>query len=119
MKKTVILGATENPDRYAYRAAHALVQAGHPIVAVGSHQGTTAGQPILALPPELHDVDTVTIYLNTENQKQYHDYILNLRPQRVVFNPGAENPELEEKLAKAGIAYEQACTLVLLATRAY
>ena len=119
MKKTVILGATDNPDRYANRAANALRQHGHAIVPVGRKAGQTAGTAILTEAPPLSDVDTVTLYLNPTNQKPFYDYILELKPKRVLFNPGTENPELEGKLQEAGIAFEEACTLVLLATDSY
>lgn len=119
-KKTVILGATTNPNRYAYLAANRLVEHGHPIVLVGIADGTVAGNPIHTLPYPATDVDTVTLYLNPQRQVAYYDYILQqIHPKRIVFNPGTENPELAQLAQQHGIATEEACTLVLLGTGQY
>lgn len=116
MKKTLILGASTNPERYSYKAANKLVQHGHDIVNVGIDKGILAGVEIEKADVIHTDVDTVTVYLGLKNQKQYYDYILHTNPSRIIFNPGAENPELEEIAHRAGIATENACTLVLLST---
>lgn len=118
-KKTLILGATTNPDRYAYRAAQMLSEHGHPMVAIGLRPGNVFGVEIQTTPVAESAVDTVTLYLNPERQKAYYDYILSLQPKRVIFNPGTENPELYELLAKHYIEAEVACTLVLLSTGQY
>ncbi|HEX7366364.1 MAG TPA: CoA-binding protein [Pelobium sp.] len=118
-KKTLIIGATPNPDRYAYKAAHKLVQFGHDIVNVGVKKGEVANQPI-EKPEQIHnDIDTVTLYVNPNNQKDLYDYILNTKPKRIIFNPGTENPELEQKAEDLGIETMEACTLVLLSTHQY
>ena len=115
-KKTLVLGASSNPSRYSYLAVQKLQEHLHPVIAVGKRESVLSGIPILTEPPEIKELDTVTIYLNPNNQKNYYDYILSLRPRRVIFNPGAENPELENILEKNGIATMEACTLVLLGT---
>ena len=119
MKKTLVLGATPNPDRYANIAANKLVRYGHEIVNVGLKTGTVAGVPI-EKPEVIHsDIDTITLYVGPHNQGPLYDYILNTKPKRVVFNPGTENDELEDKLKENGIETEEACTLVLLSTGQY
>lgn len=121
MKKTVILGATTNASRYAYIAAEMLTQYHHEIVPVGIKKGNVFGKDILDLRelPQIPDVDTVTLYLNPTNQQPWYDYIVSLKPKRVIFNPGTENPELENKLTAAGIEPLEACTLVLLRSNQY
>ena len=90
-----------------------------PTVAVGLRQGEVAGVNITNVEEDFENVDTVTLYLNPQRQKQYYDYILSLKPNRVIFNPGTENPELFALLRKNNIEIEIACTLVMLATNQY
>jgi len=118
MKKTLILGASTNPARYSYLVANKLVRKGHLIVNVGRKVGQVAGADIEpADMDKLHtDIDTITVYVAPQNQHLYYDYVLGTKPKRVVFNPGAENPELREKLQNAGIETVEACTLVMLNT---
>ncbi len=119
MKKTVVLGASDNPGRYSFLAVDKLKRFGHPVVAIGRKMGKIGNTDVITERPEEKEVDTVTLYLNSQNQKQYYDYILSLHPKRIIFNPGAENDELYE-LAKAnGILPLEACTLVLLSTGQY
>lgn len=120
-KKTVIIGATTNSDRYAYFAAQRLSQHGHPFVPVGIKKGEVLGEPILDLrqKPEISDVDTVTMFLNPANQKEWEEYILSLQPKRIVFNPGTENPEFAAKAQKEHIETLEACTLVMLGVGTY
>ena len=94
MKKTVILGATPNPERYAYLATSRLKKAGHEVLPVGNKKGEIEGIVIDNGTPQYEGVDTVTLYLNPDNQKPYYDYILSLKPKRIIFNPGTENWEL-------------------------
>jgi len=118
-KKTLILGATDNPSRYANLAANRLVAFGHPIVNIGIKAGQAAGVDIEPA-EEIHsDIDTVTLYLGPQNQPQYYDYILASKPKRIIFNPGTENPELEELASQNGIEILEACTLVMLSTGQY
>jgi predicted CoA-binding protein len=118
-KKTLILGATNNPSRYANLAADRLVAHGHPIVNVGIKSGQAGGVDIEKAGEVYTDIDTVTLYLGPENQPQYYDYILNSNPKRIIFNPGTENPELEELAEEKGIETLYACTLVMLSTGQY
>ncbi len=118
-KKTVVLGASANPSRYSYLAVNRLKAHGHPIVAIGKKQGTASDIPIITEHPQIDDVDTVTLYLNKHNQEQYYDYIMQLHPKRIIFNPGTENDELVEMAEKEGIKTMEACTLVMLSTGQY
>lgn len=118
VKKTVILGATTNPMRYAYVAAEMFAERQIPFVPVGIKEGEVFGEKILNLreKPIVPDVHTVTLYLGPQNQVEWYDYILSLKPQRIIFNPGTENPELYDLAKKNGIQVCQACNLVLLST---
>lgn len=114
--KTVVLGASNNPERYAYKAIKMLLHANHEVIPVSNKNAEVFGLPIQSMDHIVSDVDTVTIYVGPQNQKHYTDYILKTKPRRVIFNPGTENPELEELLESNGILTEEACTLVLLTT---
>jgi len=118
-KKTVVVGASENPARYANRAAKMLLQYGHPVELIGLREGKIGDEPIQAGTPELHDIDTVTIYVGPQHQEGYYDYIRELKPNRVIFNPGAENPDFARQLAADGIDPINACTLVMLSVGTY
>ncbi|MFY0608394.1 MAG: CoA-binding protein [Cyclobacteriaceae bacterium] len=121
LKKTVIIGATTNPTRYASFAAERLQSKGHPIIPLGIKKGESAGKEILDLRsrPHLDEVDTVTMYIGTANQAEWEDYIISLKPRRIVFNPGTENPTLAAKAQKEGIEALNACTLVMLSADTY
>jgi predicted CoA-binding protein len=119
MKKTVVLGASDNPSRYSFLAVERLREKGHPVVAVGKREGKINDTLILTGEPLVNDVDTVTLYLNPVLQVAAYDYILGLKPRRVIFNPGTENDELEEILRSKGIEPIEACTLVMLAAGMY
>jgi predicted CoA-binding protein len=119
MKKTVVLGASDNPGRYSYLAVEKLKRYGHPVVAIGKKEGKVGDTNVITARPDEKDVDTVTLYLNPERQKQYYDYILSLHPKRIIFNPGAENDELERLAKENQIEPMEACTLVLLGTGQY
>ena len=118
-KKTLVLGASQNPARYSYLAVNRLRANQHPVVAIGKRQGVIADVNIITEHPQMNDIDTVTVYMNENNQKQYYDYILSLHPKRIIFNPGAENDELAQIAAQQGIQPMEACTLVLLSTGQY
>jgi predicted CoA-binding protein len=119
MKKTVVLGATDNPSRYAYLAVQRLKKHGHEVVPVGLREGEVEGLRILKGQPDVANVDTVTLYVGPRNQQSLYDYILKLNPKRVIFNPGTENPELERMVESKGIEALHACTLVMLSTGEY
>ncbi|MBC7535314.1 MAG: CoA-binding protein [Ferruginibacter sp.] len=118
-KKTLVLGASENPQRYSYLAVQKLLAHQHPVVAIGKKEGKVHGIEIWKDQKIEKEIDTVTLYLNPENQKKYYDYILQLNPRRIIFNPGTENDELVSKAAAKGIQTLEACTLVLLSTGQY
>lgn len=118
-KKTLIIGATPNEDRYAFMAAERLVKHGHDIVNVGIKKGEVAGVAIEKA-DEIHpDVDTVTLYIGPAHQPEYYNYILETKPKRIIFNPGTENRELVKLAGSEGIETIQACTLVMLSTGQY
>ena len=118
-KKTLVIGASDNPSRYSYLAIRQLANHHQPVVALGKRAGFVEGVPILTEKPLDPDFDTVTLYLNPTHQKSYYDYILSLRPRRLLFNPGTENNELAQLAAAKGIEPVEACTLVLLSTGQY
>ncbi len=118
-KKTLVLGASENPGRYSYLAVQRLLSHQHPVVAIGKKEGKVHGIEISKEKKMEKDVDTITLYLNQENQKKYYDYIMELKPKRIIFNPGAENEELEAMASFKGIETLEACTLVMLSTGQY
>jgi predicted CoA-binding protein len=115
-KKTVIMGATPNQSRYAYLAAQMLSEYKHEIVPLGLRNGEVLGEEILDIrkKPVIKDVDTVTVYVSPANQRNWYDYILSLKPRRIIFNPGAENDQLAKLAEDKGIEATNACTLVLL-----
>ena len=118
-KKTVVLGASANPARYSFLAINSLRKHQHPVVAIGRKQGQVLDVDISTEKKPLETIDTVTLYLNPVNQKEYYDYILSLHPKRIIFNPGTENPELYDLAKNNGIQTMEACTLVLLSTGQY
>lgn len=118
-KKTLVIGASTNPSRYSYKAIQKLANFGHPVVAIGNKEGEVSGVKFTSEKVKFEDIDTVTLYLNKNNQKNFYDYILDLNPKRVLFNPGTENKELQDLLTKNNIAFEEACTLVLLSIGQY
>ncbi len=119
MKKTLIIGASNNPERYAFKAAERLLAHGHEIELLGLRPDTVFGKTIDTERKQYEGLDTVTLYVGPQRQSEYYDYILSLKPKRVVFNPGTENAEFESLLIQNGIEAEEACTLVLLGTGQY
>ena len=118
-KPTLVLGASENPERYSNRAIKSLRQKGHTVFAIGAREGEVGDVKILKGTPVLPELNSVTLYLSQKNQKPYYDYIISLKPKRIIYNPGAENPELEALAVKNNIENTEACTLVLLATNQF
>ena len=117
--RTLVLGASTNPERYSHMAVLMLRNNGREVVAVGPKQGRIGDVEIRTELPEDAGVDTVTLYLGPANQPAYYDRILALSPRRIIFNPGTENPEWEAMAASKGIQAQRACTLVLLSTGQY
>jgi len=118
-KKTVVIGASENPARYAFRAVHQLKNSGHEVIPIGLKPGAIGDIKILNNFPLIEDVHTVSLYIRPSVQKNYEDYIINLKPKRIIFNPGTENPGLVRKAKAEGIAAEIGCTLVMLSIADY
>ena len=113
-KNTLVLGASDNPSRYSYLAVHRLRKKGYPVFAIGKRHTMVAGVPVETEKKLFENIHTVTLYLNPRHQPEYYDYILSLKPQRLIFNPGAENDELFRLAGQNGIQSQEACTLVLL-----
>lgn len=118
-RTTLVLGASEKPERYANMAVRSLRRHGHPVVAVGLREGRIDDVPIVKELPADRAIGTVTLYLGAQNQAVWEDRVLALRPERIIFNPGAENPAFAARAREAGIRTEEACTLVLLSTGQY
>jgi uncharacterized protein len=115
-KKTVVLGASDNPSRYSYLAVKKLRANQHPVVAIGKRTGKVGDVDIVKDHLPVDSVDTITLYLNPTNQREYYDYILELAPNRIIFNPGTENEELMKRAKENGIEPVVGCTLVMLST---
>ena len=118
-KKTLVIGASDNPQRYSYLAMNRLRSKGHPVEAIGRKNVTIGDVAVGTDKKNFSAVDTVTLYLSPRLQKEYYDYIISLHPKRIIFNPGTDNPELEDLAAANGIQPLEACTLVLLSTGQY
>lgn len=114
MKKTIVLGATPDSSRFAFKAAHMLVRYGHEMIPVGIKRGEVAGSKILNDQPIINDVDTIALYLGPHNQPAVYEYILKLKPKRIIFNPGTENDELIDLAKENDIDPVMGCTLVML-----
>lgn len=119
MKKTLVLGASPNPIRFSHKAVKSLVRHGYEVVPIGIREGDIMWQKIIIGKPIIKDIHTVTLYLNSDNQKEYYDYILQLSPKRIIFNPGSENQELIELSMKNNIEVSIACTLIMLNSNNY
>lgn len=116
--KVLVIGASPKHDRYSYLAVQSLTRHGHEVIALGSRPSNEEFE-IISGKPELEEIDTVTLYLNPRRQEEYYNYVVGLKPRRVIFNPGTENPEFESLLKQNGILPDQACTLVLLSTEQF
>lgn len=117
--KTLVMGASLNPDRYSNKAVLMLSNAGIPVTAFGLKKGSISNIQINTALKSYKNIHTVTIYLNPIHQEAYYDYIIKLKPKRVIFNPGTENPIFYRLLRESKVYYEIACTLVLLSTNQY
>ena len=119
MKTTALIGANDNPEKYAYKAAVSLLRHGHKVILIGNKVGNIIGEEIITDKPSLDNLDTVTLYINAQNQKEWYNTILNWSPKRIIFNPGTENPEFESIVKAHGIEVIQGCTLVMLSIGNY
>ena len=113
-KRTLVIGASLKPHRFSYKAVIKLLRNNIPVDAIGMREGDIAGVKIVKPFPELADIHTITLYIGQKNQSPFIDYILKINPARVIFNPGTENPELEQLLRSRGIEVVENCMLVML-----
>ena len=118
-EKVAILGASNKPDRYAYKALKMLQQYGHTPLPVNPAFDEIEGIKVSKTLDDLHQIDTVTLYMNPQRLAEQVERIIRLKPRRVIFNPGTESKEIEQKLKSAGIKTLEACTLVLLRTNQF
>ena len=118
-KKTLVFGASLNANRYSNMAMKKLVTHGHEVVAFGLKEGQVDGVKIDVELKPFEAVDTITLYMNATRQEPFYDYLISLHPNRVIFNPGTENPEFFMRLREANVDFEMSCTLVLLNTNQY
>ena len=112
--KTLVVGVSPGKDRYANQAVRALRAAGHEVVAIGPREGESGGVPILTGIPPLDGIDTVTLYVNPQRQGAMVNYLLSLSPRRIIFNPGTENPDFQQRAEAVGVEVVVGCTLVML-----
>lgn len=119
-KKTIILGATTNPNRYAYKAGYQLTTYGHEIFPVGIKEGIFFNKQIEQNKEIIYNnIDTITLYIGANHQPEWYDYIIKTNPKRIIFNPGTENEALVELAQKNKIECIEACTLVMLSIGNY
>lgn len=119
MKRTLVIGASTNPERYAFKAITSLVNHGHEVFALGLKSGEVAGIKFDTEKIAYSDLDTISLYVGPQNQTEYFSYVESLNPKRVIFNPGTENEVFQSRLRAKGIEVEVACTLVLLSIGQY
>lgn len=117
--KTLVVGASTNVERYSYKATKMLLAQGYEVALLGKKNGMIDGQHIEIKPNTMNDIDTITMYVGPNHQSELSDYLIGLKPRRIIFNPGTENAAFEAEAKKAGIIVEEACTLVLLSTNQY
>jgi uncharacterized protein len=118
MPITLVLGASLNPLRYSNKAIRSLLEKNHKVVAVGNKEGTVEGVSIIKEFPT-EKIDTISIYLGLKNQIPYYENIILLKPNRIIFNPGTENPDLAKLAIDQGIEIIDGCTLVMLSLGNY
>jgi|SRR6056297_1114004 len=116
MKKVLVIGASPQPWRYAYKAVRMLQDYDYKVLALGKTSERIENVYIETKRKAWENIHTITLYLNSQNSSEMQDYILSLEPQRLIINPGAENPQLEDAAQRKGIEVVRACTLVLLST---
>lgn len=114
--RVLVLGASTNEERYSNLAVKRLKKYGHEVIAVGNKTGEIEDIPIIVNPTadSVKPIDTISLYIGPQNQKQWEDFIISVNPKRIIFNPGTENAEFENKLSKLGIEVVEYCTLMLL-----
>ncbi|MBS3769227.1 MAG: CoA-binding protein [Bacteroidales bacterium] len=114
MKKVMVLGASPNKRRFSHTCVKTLMHQGYEVIPIGAREGEINGKKIIQGKPSVEDLHTVTLYLSPRNQEEYYDYVFGQNPQRIIFNPGAENPNFADLAKKNGIEVVEDCTLVML-----
>ena len=114
--KTLVVGASPNPQRYSYKAVRLLKINDYEVIPLGIRDGEIEGLKIIKGKPDLKGIHTVTMYIGPARQSEYIDYLLSLNPKRIIFNPGTENPEFISSAEQQGVETVQNCTLVMLNT---
>lgn len=118
-KPTAVIGASPNADRYSYKATISLQRHGHTVYPVGIKKGKINGLTLITDKPSIENIDTVTLYVGPAHQPYWTEYIIALKPKRIIFNPGTENPEFQALAESLGIEVLEACTLVMLSIGEY
>ena len=118
-KTTIVIGASDNPEKYGYKATRSLLQHGHKVYPVGIKAGKIDGIDIITDKPNLVNIDTITLYVGAVHQESWGDYIFAIKPKRLIFNPGTENKKLFDLATSKGIECIDACTLVMLSIGNY
>jgi predicted CoA-binding protein len=121
MEVVVVLGASNDPSRYSFKAMEMLEMYGHKPIPVHPREEMVRGHKVYHQLRDLvgQKIDTVTIYVSPSLSEQYQKDLIDLKPKRVIFNPGAENPKLYKSLIDQNIKVEESCTLVLLRTNQF
>ena len=117
--RVLIFGASTNPDRYAYKAMVLLVEKGHEVFLKGNKAGIALGLTIQVGTNNFDHIHTITLYVGPQNQQDLIEDLIQIKPERIIFNPGTENPKLYAEIEKLNIKVEEACTLVLLHTNQF
>jgi len=115
-KKTLVVGASEKTHRYSNKAIRKLLRYGHEVVPLAPRPGQVAGVPFVTGYPEVKDIHTITLYIGPSRQTAFYDYLISLKPRRIIFNPGTENRTFIQKAQDQGIETIENCTLVMLET---
>ncbi len=118
-RRTLVIGGSENPARYSNRAIRSLRAKNIEVLAIAKRKGKVLDVEIQTTFPESENINTVTLYIGAKHQPEYYKALLELKPERVIFNPGTENDEFFKMLENNGIEAIEACTLVMLSTGQY
>ncbi len=114
----LLIGASKKPERYAYLAFHRLEEAGHDVLLFNPALDEIEGHPVCN---DLHNISkeihTVTLYVSEKNLLPLIPMIIELKPKRVISNPGTECSAMKEACEQNNIEYIEACTLVMLKTK--
>jgi predicted CoA-binding protein len=118
-RKTLLIGASPNKNRFSYKAVELMSQYGIEVIPIGVRAGKIAGNNIIMGFPVIKSIHTITLYISQQHQKLYYDYIISLKPKRIIFNPGSENPEFELILEREKIKFSYSCTLLMIVKGEY